>query len=165
MKKKEKELRMKLIGTGKKKPIKNSKELASIIIEAKKKYNNYKKNPATKTFQAIRIFVNQELTELVLALKAATKLLSEGGILLVVTFHSLEDKIVKNFFRKKSGLKPNPHRHSVNIYSEAEKHRPSFKIITKKVLIASNEELSFNYRARSAKLRCAEKLNNLDYAA
>ena len=80
-----------------KRSIKNSKELASIIKNAKKNYRNYKKNPATKTFQAIRIFVNQELTELILGLIEAARLLSNGGILIVVSFHSLEDKIVKNF--------------------------------------------------------------------
>jgi len=81
-----------------KKPIKTSKELASIINDAKRNYNKYKKNPSTKTFQAIRIFVNQELTELILGLIVATQLLSNGGILVVISFHSLEDKIVKNFF-------------------------------------------------------------------
>ena len=74
------------------KPIKTSKELASIIGDAKKNYKNHKRNPATKTFQAIRIFVNQELTELIAGLIAAAKLLSNGGILIVVSFHSLEIK-------------------------------------------------------------------------
>ncbi len=83
-----------------KKKIKTSEELASIIGNVKKKYSKYKKNPATKTFQAIRIFVNQELTELVLGLINSAKLLSNGGVLLVVCFHSLEDRIVKNFFNK-----------------------------------------------------------------
>ena len=82
----------------KKNPIKSSKELALIVKEAKKKYKNYKKNPATKTFQAIRMFVNKELSELISGLMSATKLLSDGGILVVVSFHSLEDRIVKNFF-------------------------------------------------------------------
>ena len=91
-----------------KQPIKNSQQLASIINQAKKNYNNYKKNPATKTFQAIRIFVNKELTELILGLIKATKLLSNGGILIVVSFHSLEDKKVKNFFNLYSNLKRNP---------------------------------------------------------
>jgi len=74
-----------------------SRPFDQIINEAKKNYNKYKKNPATKTFQAIRIFVNQELTELILGLIEATKLLSNGGILIVVSFHSLEDKIIKSF--------------------------------------------------------------------
>ncbi len=93
------------------KPIKTSKELASIIGDAKKNYKNYKRNPATKTFQAIRIFVNQELTELMLGLIEAAKLLSNEGILIVVSFHSLEDKIVKSFFNLYSNLRRNPSRY------------------------------------------------------
>ena len=73
----------------------------------KKNYKKYKRNPATKTFQAIRIFVNQELTELILGLIEAAKLLSNGGVLIVVSFHSLEDKIVKNFFNLYSNLRKN----------------------------------------------------------
>ena len=94
-----------------KKPIKNSKELASIIENIKRKYKNYKRNPATKTFQAIRIFVNQELTELISGLIEAARLLANGGILIVVSFHSLEDKIVKNFFNLYSNLRKNPSRY------------------------------------------------------
>jgi len=94
-----------------KKPIKNSKELASIIENIKRKYKNYKRNPATKTFQAIRIFVNQELTELISGLTEAARLLANGGILIVVSFHSLEDKIVKNFFNLYSNLRKNPSRY------------------------------------------------------
>ena len=90
------------------KPIETSKELSSIINSAKKNYNSHKKNPSTKTFQAIRIFVNQELTQLIEGLIEATKLLSEGGLLIVVSFHSLEDRIVKNFFKLHSNLKRNP---------------------------------------------------------
>ena len=104
-------MQIKLLNIELKKPIKTPEELASIINEAKKNYNKYKKNPATKTFQAIRIFVNQELTELILGLIAATKLLSKGGILIVISFHSLEDKIVKYFFSLYSNLRNNPSRY------------------------------------------------------
>jgi len=88
----------KIVRYREKKPIQTSEELTFIVNNAKKNYNNYKKNSATKTFQAIRIFVNQELTELILGLIVATRMLADGGILAVVSFHSLEDKIVKNFF-------------------------------------------------------------------
>jgi len=132
-----------------KKPITNSKELADIINQAKKNYNNYKKNLATKTFQAIRIFVNQELTELVLGLIEASKLLSNGGILIVLTFHSLEDKIVKNFFNLCSNFKKNPSRY----FPIKEKKSGLFKLISKKPLIADAKELKENIRSRSAKLR------------
>ena len=139
-----------------KKPIKTSQELASIINDAKKNYNKYKKNPATKTFQAIRIFVNKELTELILGLIEAAKLLSNGGTLIVVSFHSLEDKIVKNFFNLYSNLRKNPSR-----YLPIKENKPSlFKLITKKPLIADVKEVNENIRSRSAKLRYAIRNNN-----
>jgi len=138
------------------KPIKTSNELASIISDAKKNYKNYKRNPATKTFQAIRIFVNQELTELMSGLIEAAKLLSNGGILVVVSFHSLEDKIVKNFFNLYSNLRKNPSR-----YLPIKKDKSSlFKLISKKPLIADTDEIKKNVRSRSAKLRYAIRDNN-----
>ncbi len=138
------------------KPIKTSKELASIIGDAKKNYKNYKRNPATKTFQAIRIFVNQELTELMLGLIEAAKLLSNEGILIVVSFHSLEDKIVKSFFNLYSNLRKNPSR-----YLPIKKNKSSlFKLISKKPLVADIREIKKNIRSRSAKLRYAIRNNN-----
>ena len=138
------------------KPIKNSKELASIVKDAKKRNVNYKKNPATKTFQAIRIFVNKELTELILGLIGAAELLSKGGILIVVSFHSLEDRIVKNFFNYYSNFKKNPSR-----YFPLEENRSSlFEFISKKVLLPTPDEIDKNVRSRSAKLRYAVRNNN-----
>jgi len=139
-----------------KKPIKNSKELASIIGNIKKKYKNYKRNPATKTFQAIRIFVNQELTELISGLTEAARLLANGGILIVVSFHSLEDKIVKNFFNLYSNLRKNPSR-----YLPIEENKSNlFKLISKKPFVADAKEISKNIRSRSAKLRYAIRNDN-----
>ena len=139
----------------KKKPIKTSEELANIINAAKKKYNN-KKNPATKTFQAIRIFVNEELTELITGLIEASKLLSEEGVLLVVSFHSLEDKIVKNFFNLYSSLKKNPSR-----YMPINQNKKSlFSKILKKPQMPSVNEINKNVRSRSAKLRYAIRNGN-----
>ena len=139
-----------------KRPIKTSQELASIINDAKKNYNKYKKNPATKTFQAIRIFVNKELTELILGLIEAAKLLSNGGMLIVVSFHSLEDKIVKNFFNLYSNLKKNPSR-----YLPIKEVKSSlFKEISKKPLVADVKEVKENIRSRSAKLRYAIRNSN-----
>jgi len=139
-----------------KKPIKTSQELASIINDAKKNYNNYKRNPATKTFQAIRIFVNQELTELILGLIEAAKLLSNGGILIVVSFHSLEDRIVKNFFNLYSNLRKNPSR-----YLPMKENKSSlFKLISKNPLMADVNEIKENIRSRSAKLRYAIRNSN-----
>ncbi len=138
------------------KPIRSSKELSDIIQEAKKNYKNFKKNPSTKTFQAIRIFVNQELTELVLGLIEAAKLLSDGGLLIVVSFHSLEDKIVKNFFNIYSEFAKNPSR-----YVPTKEIKSSlFKKISKKPSVADTKELRENIRSRSAKLRYAIRNNN-----
>ena len=137
--------------------IKTSNELAAIIKEAKKNYNNYKKNSATKTFQAIRIFVNQELTELISGLVAASKLLLNGGILVVVSFHSIEDKIVKNFFHLYSNLSKNPSRY----LPEQEKKISFFKILSKKPLIPTSKEINQNLSSRSAKLRYATRNKNL----
>jgi len=139
----------------KKKPIKNSKELASIINEAKKNYNKHKKNPATKTFQAIRIFVNKELTELILGLIESAKLLSNGGIIIVVSFHSLEDKIVKNFFSLYSNLKKNPSR-----YLPPQDSSKLFDLVSKKPIFPHSNEIKDNIRSRSAKLRYAVRNNN-----
>jgi len=138
------------------KPISNAKELSDIVHSAKKKYSNYNKNPATKTFQAIRIFVNKELTELIFGLTAATKILSKDGILIVVSFHSLEDKIVKNFLNLYSNLRKNPSR-----YLPLNKKILSlYKALSKKALTPSKKEIKDNNRSRSAKLRYAIRNNN-----
>ena len=139
-----------------KKPIKTPAELTSIINEAKNNYNNYKKNPATKTFQAIRIFVNKELTELILGLIAATQLLSDGGMLVVLSFHSLEDTIVKNFFNSYSNLSKNPSR-----YLPLDKNRSDlFKLLSKRPLTPNKIEICQNNRSRSAKLRYVIRNSN-----
>ena len=124
-----------------------------------KNYNKYKRNPATKTFQAIRIFVNRELTELILGLIEAAKLLSNGGILVIVSFHSLEDKIVKNFFNLYSSLRENPSRY-LPIKEKKETKSTLFKLISKKPLVANLEEVKENIRSRSAKLRYGIRNNN-----
>ena len=139
-----------------KKVIRTSEELTSIINDAKRNYKKHKKNPATKTFQAIRIFVNQELTELILGLIISTELLSNDGILIVVSFHSLEDKIVKSFFNLYSNLKKNPSR-----YLPLKKNKSDlFKLASKKPLIPDEKEIYQNIRSRSAKLRYAIRNNN-----
>jgi 16S rRNA (cytosine1402-N4)-methyltransferase len=109
-------------------------------------------HPATRTFQALRIFVNGELDELHLALAAAERVLKPGGRLVVVSFHSLEDRIVKNFLgeRAKAG---GGSRHLPELAQAA----PSFVILTKRPVTADSDEISANPRARSAKLRAAER--------
>ena len=151
-----KKIANKIVQQRNKNPIKTSLELASIINNAKKNFKNFKKNPATKTFQAIRIFVNQELTELVDGLINATKLLAEGGILIVVSFHSLEDKIVKNFFTSYSNLKRNTSR-----YLPPESSKFSlFTLKSKKPLIPNKKEINENVNSRSAKLRFGTRNSN-----
>src|ERR1700760_3223675 len=109
-------------------------------------------HPATRTFQGLRIFVNEELDELQTALEAAERVLKPGGHLAVVSFHSLEDRIVKNFLnaRSKTG---GGSRHLPEVNQAA----PSFRLLTRKPVTPDEAELSANPRARSAKLRAAER--------
>ena len=109
-------------------------------------------HPATRTFQALRIFVNEELDELHLALSAAERVLKPGGRLVVVSFHSLEDRMVKNFFslRGKAG---GGSRHLPEMAQSA----PAFRILTKRPVTPGDDEVRDNPRARSAKLRAAQR--------
>jgi 16S rRNA (cytosine1402-N4)-methyltransferase len=109
-------------------------------------------HPATRTFQALRIFVNEELEELQTALAAAESVLKPGGRLVVVSFHSLEDRIVKNFLTSRSRTGGGS-RHLPEVAQGA----PSFQLLTRRPVIAGEEEVAHNPRARSAKLRAAER--------
>ncbi len=125
------------------------------IIEKSKKGNNKKIHCATKVFQALRIFVNKEISELIYGMIHAAKVLKKDGVLVVVTFHSLEDKIVKYFFRSLSEHK------SVSRYQPEEIHEDIlFKLLQKKPIVPSNREMRENYPSRSAKLRCLIKKEN-----
>jgi 16S rRNA (cytosine1402-N4)-methyltransferase len=109
-------------------------------------------HPATRTFQALRILVNEELDELQTALHAAEAVLKPGGRLVVVSFHSLEDRIVKTFFTERSRAGGGS-RHQPEV-----QHAPaSFKVLTKRPVVADESETETNPRARSAKLRAAER--------
>ena len=122
------------------------------IIDKSKKRKNFKVHNATKVFQALRIFVNKEISELIFGLINATKVLKKGGILGVVTFHSLEDKIVKYFFKSLSENK------SISRYSPVVKQADTlFNLIHKKPITPSEEELSENPPSRSGKFRYAIK--------
>ena len=135
-----------------KKKIIKTNQLVKIIEESKKNIFIKKINPCTKTFQALRIFVNKETTELINGIINATKKLKPGGKILVVTFHSIEDKIVKFFFNNFSKNKSRPSR-----YFPENKigRRYLFEEYKNKVLRPSNKEIHQNNRSRSAKLRFA----------
>ena len=112
-------------------------------------------DPATRTFQALRIYVNDELGELARGLVAAERILRAGGRLAIVSFHSLEDRIVKAFFRQRAGLTPQGSRHAPAPSTDAAE--PSFHLLSRKPVLASPAEIARNPRARSAKLRVAER--------
>ena len=138
--------------------INNTKKLSELIKESIPK-NNSKKikiNPATRTFQALRIYVNDELNELKTALSKSSQLLNKEGKLIVVSFQSLEDRIVKDFFNHNSGKRWRSSRH----YPELADIGPiTFKLITKKPIRPQEWEVQKNPRSRSAKLRVAQKIN------
>lgn len=137
------------------KPINTTAELADIVAGAlRSRYRGQDIHPATRTFQAIRIETNHELDAIEKALPAAIKALKPGGRICVISFHSLEDRIVKSTFRKYSG------------YCECSKRMPActcgavdmLKIINRKPIVPGEEEVADNPRSRSSKLRCAERI-------
>jgi len=134
-------------------PITRTTELASVVRKALGHKPHDKKDPATRTFQAIRIHVNRELGELADGLAAAERVLKPGGRLAVVTFHSLEDRLVKRFLRERSGATPAGSRHMPQAAAMA---APSFEDVAKPVR-AGEAEIARNPRARSATLRVARR--------
>lgn len=132
--------------------IETTTQLADIVRGAVR--GGGKIHPATRTFQALRIEVNQELAELEAALVAAEHLLKPGGRLVVVSFHSLEDRIVKQFMASRSGAQ-SISRHSPAALLQEVATQSTFKLATKSAITPSEEEVKANPRARSAKLRCA----------
>jgi 16S rRNA (cytosine1402-N4)-methyltransferase len=135
-------------------PISRTGELAEIVRKAVGWHQGMKKDPATRTFQAIRIHLNEELQELEGGLEAAEQVLRPGGRLAVVTFHSLEDRLVKRFLKERSGDLPSGSRH---LPEPTESRRePSFDAVAKPVR-AGEDEIRANPRARSATLRVARR--------
>ena len=140
-----------IVAARKEAPITTTRALADIVsrvVRAKP----HEIHPATRTFQALRIFVNEELDELIVALTSAERVLKPGGRLAVVSFHSLEDRIVKNFLAAR-GKTGGGSRHLPELAQAA----PSFAILTKRPVVAGDAEVQANPRARSAKLRAAER--------
>lgn len=129
-----------LVDFRKVKPITNTFQLVEIIKNSLPRRSQQKKiHPATKSFQALRIAVNDELNNLEKVLPQTLEVLKPGGRLVVISFHSLEDRIVKNFYRTRSST--------------------DLKILTKKPVVPTTQEIKINPRSRSAKLRAAEKLS------
>lgn len=138
----------------KEKRISRTGELVEIIsINIPQRYRNSRIHPATRVFQALRIEVNQELENLKTFLDQAIGALASGGRLAVISFHSLEDRIVKNFFKLHSKDCICPPKFPKCVCQ----HKKSLKIITKKPIVATEEEIKTNPRSRSAKMRVAEK--------
>ncbi|MFC1651850.1 16S rRNA (cytosine(1402)-N(4))-methyltransferase RsmH [Patescibacteria group bacterium] len=149
----------KIVIERRKKSIKTTKELAEIVSSAQKRVSPRAKSrgkihPATRVFQALRIVVNQELESLKKGLKQAVEILEPGGRVVVISFHSLEDRIVKEFFKHQAKDCVCPPD-----FPECRCDKKStLKIITKKPIIASEKEIEINPLSRSAKMRVAEKL-------
>jgi 16S rRNA (cytosine1402-N4)-methyltransferase len=143
-----------IVAARRQQPITRTRSLADLIARLFGGHKVDGKHPATRTFQALRIAVNDELGELARGLAAGERLVKAGGRLVVVTFHSLEDRIVKRFLTARAGSRKRTSRHmpvSVDI------RPPSFQIINQKPLSPSDEEIAANPRARSAKLRAGER--------
>ncbi len=135
-------------------PFSRTSELARLVASVPGTRRPDGKHPATRTFQALRIWVNDELGEIVRGLVAAEALLPPGGRLVVVTFHSLEDRIVKRFLAERTATSGGASRH---MPVEVQLRDPSFRFVNFKSLSPGNEEVAANPRARSARLRCAER--------
>ncbi|MDP3991198.1 MAG: 16S rRNA (cytosine(1402)-N(4))-methyltransferase RsmH [Candidatus Nealsonbacteria bacterium] len=137
-----KEIAEKIVEKRKSKPIENTLQLVEAVKEAvPRAYLRRRIHPATRTFQALRIAVNGELDNIEKVLPQALSLLETGGRLVVISFHSLEDRIVKNFFKNR-----------------ASEGSEGLKILTKKPIIPTNQEIKINPKSRSAKLRVAVKI-------
>jgi 16S rRNA (cytosine1402-N4)-methyltransferase len=134
-------------------PIESTRQLAEIAARAVGGRRGDPIHPATRTFQALRIFVNRELDELAEALAASERILAEGGRLVVVAFHSLEDRIVKRFLADRSATRSGGSRH----HPETDVAAPTFKLLTRGAVPPQPAEAATNPRARSARLRAASR--------
>jgi 16S rRNA (cytosine1402-N4)-methyltransferase len=134
-------------------PITTTLALAEIVESCLPRPKPNQSHPATRTFQALRIAVNDEYGELYRGLQAAERALAPGGLLAVVTFHSIEDRMVKRFMQSRAGRKGNVNRYA----PEIEQEKPAFELLTRKAVGPDEDELAINPRSRSAKLRVARR--------
>ncbi|MGB2932637.1 MAG: 16S rRNA (cytosine(1402)-N(4))-methyltransferase RsmH [Methyloceanibacter sp.] len=136
-------------------PFTRTGELAEIVAGVLGRRHDEIKHPATRTFQALRLYLNDELLELAQGLSAAEHLLKPKGRLAVATFHSLEDRIAKRFFAARSAPAPLGSRHLPE--EKRAPFAPSFRLLNRRPLLPSKEEIRLNPRSRSARLRAAER--------
>jgi 16S rRNA (cytosine1402-N4)-methyltransferase len=136
-------------------PITTTTELAAIIRHVVPQEHSGM-DPATRSFQALRVRVNDELGEIERGLKAACSLLGEGGRLVVVAFHSVEDRLVKQFMTRLSGRTPLPSRHDPG--GLLPRAAPAFRLLTPRAIRPNERETAANRRARSARLRAIERV-------
>ncbi len=134
-------------------PIATTLRLAEIVESCLPRAKPGQSHPATRSFQALRIAVNDEYGELFSGLMAAERALAPGGMLAVVTFHSVEDRMVKRFMQARAGKSGNVNRYAPDVQRED----PAFELVTRKAVGAEPDELAANPRARSAKLRVARR--------
>jgi 16S rRNA (cytosine1402-N4)-methyltransferase len=134
------------------KKIETTSQLVSIIDDLVPE--NFRRKTLSRVFQALRIFVNDELENLKLFLENSLKVLRQGGRLVVITYHSLEDRIVKDFFKNETIVNLSPKEDPLGLI----KREARLKLINRKPIVPTDFEISNNYRARSAKLRVAERL-------
>jgi 16S rRNA (cytosine1402-N4)-methyltransferase len=156
--KKSRRIAKKIVAARAVKPIATTAELSALVCKAlgaKTSRGASALHPATRVFQALRIFVNRELDELERGLAAAERILREGGRLAVVSFHSLEDRIVKTFLKQRSGNIPQGSRHSPPDATPGKWREPTLFLPLKKAQTPGEAEIEANPRARSAKLRVA----------
>lgn len=143
----------KIVETRKNQPFTTTKQLADLVREIVG-FERPGFDPATRTFQALRLYVNDELGELERGLEASEKVLKGGGRLVVVSFHSLEDRIVKDFLKQRSGDMPHSSRH----LPDAPRRPATFVVKNRKAITPGDDEMRTNPRARSAKLRWAIRI-------
>ena len=143
----------KIVTEREREPITTTLRLAKLIESCLPRSKPGQSHPATRSFQAIRIAVNDEYGQLAEGLEAAERALAPGGYLAVVTFHSVEDRMVKRFLQQRGGGVANANRYAPSLVEDP----PAFEIITKKAIGADEDELAQNPRARSAKLRLARR--------
>ena len=133
-------------------PLERTMDLAAIVASVVRGRPGH--HPATRTFQALRIYINDELGQLSRGLDAAERVLAPGGRLVVVSFHSLEDRLVKRFLAERSGKTAHGSRH-LPPDPDAERRRPTFRLLYRSAVMPEGDELDANPRARSARMRAA----------